>query len=77
MSEERRHLEVRIERLLRELTVAQQCSLSEISHFGYSLSFVRTTPEGKLAVVQIDNGTLTIDDQGEIDNNPDIQIRTD
>lgn len=27
------------------------------------------TPEGKLAVVQLDNGAITIDKEGEIDHN--------
>lgn len=75
MPEKRQQVEIKIKQLLRELTVAQQCSLSEISSFGYSLSFVRTTQEGKLAVVQLDNGAVTINDQGEIDHNPDIKIR--
>jgi len=73
--EERRKLEAKIERLLKELTVAQQCSLSEISSFGYTLSFVRSTPEGKIAIVQLDNGAITIDDEGEINHNPNIKIR--
>ena len=75
MQEERRQLEAKIEGLLRELTIAQQCSLSEISSFGYTLSFVRSTPEGKIAIVQLDNGAITIDDEGEIDHNPNIKIR--
>jgi len=73
--EERRILEAKIEGLLKELTVAQQCSLSEISSFGYTLSFVRSTPEGRVAIVQLDNGAITIDDEGEIDHNPNIKIR--
>jgi len=73
--EERRKIEAKIEKLLRELTVAQQCSLSEISSFGYTLSFVRSTTEGKLAVVQLDNGAITIDAEGEIDHHPNIKIR--
>ena len=75
MPEERRKLEAKIEKLLKELTVAQQCSLSEISSFGYTLSFVRSTPEGKIAIVRLDNGAITIDDEGEIDHNPNIKIR--
>jgi len=75
VAEERRKLEAKIERLLKDLTVAQQCSLSEISSFGYTLSFVRSTPEGKIAIVQLDNGAITIDDEGEIDHNPNIKIR--
>lgn len=75
MPAERRQLEEKIEKLLKELTVAQQCSLSEIGSFGYTLSFVRSTPEGKLAVVQLNDGAITIDDEGEIDHNPNIKIR--
>ena len=75
MPEERRKVEAKIKQLLKELSVAQQCSLSEISHFGYTLSFVRTTPEGKLAVVQMDDKAITIDEEGEIDHNSSIKIR--
>ncbi|PKG82558.1 hypothetical protein CXF85_13835 [Colwellia sp. 75C3] len=75
MPEERRKIEAKIEKLLRELTVAQQCSLSKISSYGYTLSFVRTTPDGKLAVVQLDDSAMTVDDEGEIDHHPNIKIR--
>ena len=75
MSEKRRNVEVRIKQLLKELSVAQQCSLSEISSYGYTLSFVRETSEGKLAVVQLDNGAITIDEEGEIDHNSGIKVR--
>lgn len=75
MPEERRKIEAKIERLLKELTVAQQCSLSEISSFGYTLSFVRSTTDGKIAVVQLDNGAITINDEGEIDHHPNIKTR--
>ncbi len=76
MPEERRKVEARIKKLLKELSVAQQCSLSEISHFGYTLSFVRQTPEGKLAVVQLNDTAITIDEDGEIDHNSSIVVRT-
>jgi len=75
MPEERRKVEAKIKRLLKELSVAQQCSISEISHYGYTLSFVRQTPEGKLAVVQMDDSAITIDEEGEIDHNAQIKIR--
>jgi len=75
LMEDRRQIEKKIKQLLKELTVAQQCSLSEISSFGYSLSFVRKTTEGKLAVVQLEKGAITIDAQGEVDHSPDIIIR--
>lgn len=75
MPDKRSNVEKKIKQLLKELSVAQQCSLSEISSFGYTLSFVRKTPEGKLAVVQLDNGAITIDEEGEIDHNSGIKIR--
>ncbi len=62
--------------MLKELSVAQQCSLSEISRYRYTLSFVRQTTEGKLAVVQMDNAAITIDEEGDIDHNSGIKIRS-
>ena len=75
MPEERRKVEEKIKKLLKELSVAQQCSLSEISSFGYTLSFVRQTPEGKLAVVQFNDTAITIDEEGEVDHNSSIKLR--
>jgi len=75
MAEKRRNVEIKIQKLLKELSVAQQCSLSEISSFGYTLSFVRETPEGKLAVVQLNDTAITIDEEGEIDHNSSIKVR--
>ena len=75
MPEERRQVEAKIKQLLKELSVAQQCSLSEISHYGYTLSFVRQTDEGKLAVVQLNDSAITIDEEGEIDHHSSIKLR--
>ena len=75
MPEERRKVEAKIKQLLKELSVAQQCSLSEISHFGYTLSFVRQTTEGKIAVVQLNDALVTIDEDGEVDHNSSIKLR--
>ncbi|NQY87569.1 MAG: hypothetical protein HRT51_07435 [Colwellia sp.] len=60
---------------MKELSIAQQCYLSEISNFGYTLSFVRQTPEDKLTVVQLDNGVITIDEEGERERNSAIKVR--
>ena len=77
MPEERRKIEAKIKQLFRELSLAQQCSLSEISRFGYSLSFVRRTSRGNLAVLQLDNAnTITIDEEGEIDHHAQIALRS-
>jgi len=75
MPEERWKVEAKIQKLLKELSVAQQCSLSEISSFGYTLSFVRQTTEGKLAVVQLNDTAITIDEEGEVDHNSSIKLR--
>lgn len=75
MQEERRKVEAKIKQLLKELSIAQQCSLSEMSRYGYTLSFVRKTPEGKLAVVQMGDSAITIDEEGELDHNSTIKIR--
>jgi len=75
VEERRKKVEEKIKQLLKELSVAQQCSLSEISRFGYTLSFVRETDEGKLAVVQLGDTAITIDEEGDIDHNSSIKIR--
>ncbi len=72
---DRRQVEEELQALLKKLTLAQECSLSDVSHFGYELAFVRKTPEGSLAIVQVDNQFITIDDAGEVDYHPEIKIR--
>lgn len=76
MPEERRKVEAKIKKLLKELSIAQQCSLSEISSYGYTLSFVRKTTEGKLAVVQLNDTAITVDEEGEIEHNSPIKLRS-
>lgn len=75
MPEERRKVEAKIKQLLKELSVAQQCSVSEVSRYGYTLSFVRRTPEGKVAVVQLNDTIITIDEEGDVDHNSSIKLR--
>jgi len=72
---ERRQVQEKVTKLLKELSVAQQCSLSEVNRYGYTLAFVRQSENGKLAVVQLNEGILTINDDGEIDHQPDITLR--
>jgi len=76
MTEERRKIETKLQEILKELTLAQKASLSELGHYGFNLSFVRKTPEGKLVIVELNEKFLLIDEQGQIDNQSDIKIRT-
>ena len=57
------------------LNMAQQVALSEVSHYGYDLRWIRNTPMGSLAIVMADGKVMTIDDDGEIEPNPKIVIR--
>lgn len=66
---------VELLKLEADLTMAQKVALSEVGHYGYDLAFVRNTPMGKLAIVMVNGKVMTIDDEGEIEPNPQITIR--
>ena len=76
MTEDRRKVEAKLQELLKELTLAQRVSLSELNHYGFNLSFVRKTPEGKLFIVEVNENILIIDEQGQIDNHSVVKIRS-
>mgnify|MGYP001029109522 CR=1 FL=1 len=64
-----------LRQVLANLSMAQKVALSEVGHYGYDLAFVRATDNGPLAVVMADDKIMTIDNDGEIEPNPNIPIR--
>ncbi len=72
---ERRKLEAKLQALLRELSLAQECSLHDLQNYGYELAFVRKADCGNLAVIKLDNSVMTIDESGEVNSEPDIKLR--
>ncbi|SFD18550.1 hypothetical protein SAMN02745724_03792 [Pseudoalteromonas denitrificans DSM 6059] len=76
MSEDKRkNIELKIQELLNELTLAQKLSLSDVGQFGYQLAFIRHMPEGNLAVVTLEESIISIDEEGEVDRKPNIKLR--
>lgn len=75
-SEEKRSgEEIALMKLLDNLTMAQKVALSEIGRYGYNLKFIRRTDDGTMAIAMAEGKVMTIDDEGEIEPNPDIVIR--
>lgn len=57
------------------LSSAQSYALGELSQQGGELAFARQAQQGHLAVVEIQGRLVTIDSQGNVDQNPDIKTR--
>jgi hypothetical protein len=73
--EKRQNIERKIQELLNELTLAQKLSLNDVGQFGYHLAFIRDMPEGKTAIVTLDESIISIAEDGEVDHDPDIKLR--
>ena len=73
--DKRQNIERKIHELLNELSLAQKISLNDVGQFGYQLAFIRNMPEGKTAIVTLDDSIISIGEDGEVDNNPDIKLR--
>ena len=73
--EQRSGEEIQLLQLMDSLTMAQKVALSELGRYGYNLAFIRSTEDGPLAIAMAEGKVMTIDDEGEIEPNPDIVIR--
>ena len=58
------------------LTLAQKFAASTLTHFGYELAFIRRTENGLLAVLRCGDSLAVIDNEGGIDTEPDIRVRS-
>ncbi|GEM_PF-518464 len=60
------------------LSLAQKFSANSLFQFGYHLAFIRSTDNGKLAVlIRENNHIAAITEDGELDTNPNIVLRRD
>jgi hypothetical protein len=57
------------------LSLAQDFSVNGLTNYGYRLLFVRYINGSAQALLEGDNGVASVDDEGEVDVNPDIAIR--
>ncbi|MFT7007962.1 MAG: hypothetical protein ACJAXJ_002501 [Colwellia sp.] len=58
-----------------KLSLAQKFSASSLGKFGYEIAFIRKEQGQNIAVLTCDSGVAVITEDGDINTNPDIQIR--
>jgi len=64
------------ENLWQQLTLSQRFSASSLTNFGYHLSFIRSSEAGSFAVLTKGGYCTTVADNGDINTNPVIHVRT-
>ncbi|WP_239473203.1 hypothetical protein [Shewanella algidipiscicola] len=57
------------------LTNAQRFAFYTLAKLGYQLLFVRRTPHTSTAIVKQEEQLVTINDEGDIDFNPNVVLR--
>lgn len=72
---ERRHHTPSFNEHMGLLSDEQRIAMYDLYNFGYDLAFVRTTAQGKLAVLTQGESIATIDQFGDVAVNPEINIR--
>ncbi len=72
---ERRHAVPNKHILWSKLSMTQQAAVSSLDHYGYELSFIRDSNEGMEVVMLLNGIPATIDEEGNIDPKPEIDIR--
>ncbi|AWB68274.1 hypothetical protein C2869_18460 [Saccharobesus litoralis] len=73
--DERRLRDPSIREWLMSLNEMQKIAANGIETVGYELSFIRGRGDAALAVYVCDDNVATIDCDGEINFNPDIDLR--
>ncbi|KKO44567.1 hypothetical protein WG68_14810 [Arsukibacterium ikkense] len=75
MIQERRQTDKDMHYFWEELNLAQKFSVAELQRFGYELWFVRQQHEQKMAVLIAGNKMAAIDNEGQIDTEPNVILR--
>ncbi len=57
------------------LNYAQKRSVSSLFQFGYDIDFVRTSNDTCLVVMSLEGVSITVNEDGVIDTQPNIKIR--
>ena len=73
--ENRRHLSLKRQVLWPNLNDNQKMSANSLSNYGFELSFIRNHANESLVGMILDGKTATINNDGDIDTSPDINIR--
>lgn len=73
--DDRRHKTLDNHHMWFELNAAQKIAASSLSKYGFEISFIRLNQNEKIVGMLLNGKPATIDDDGEIDTDPDISIR--
>lgn len=73
--ERRKDMQEDADELWEGLTLAQKFSASSLRQFGYKLNFIRDFYDSHLAVLTCNDNIAIISKVGEIDTDPNIDIR--
>ncbi|WP_448211296.1 hypothetical protein [Colwellia sp. MEBiC06753] len=76
MTTERRQFTPSKLALMSRLSTSQKFAVNSLTRYGYQIAFTRNTDQGSLAILMCDNNIATVDDQGDINTDPSIIIRT-
>ena len=72
---ERRYADKCRTSVLHQLSITQKCSVNNLSQYGYQLEFSRETDCGNIAVLTCNGNIATVDESGDINTSPNIDIR--
>jgi len=73
---ERRHGKPSHHVMWAQLNVTQKAAVNSLFNYGYELSFVRSVNGEKLIVMLLNGAPVTIDEDGGINTQPSIKVRT-
>lgn len=71
----RRKKQSKLQENLSKLSNSQETALMEMIDLGFSLDFIRTTDDGQLAIASKQDDLITIDTNGHVEHDPDINFR--
>ncbi|WOH37673.1 hypothetical protein RI844_00065 [Thalassotalea fonticola] len=72
---DRRKISLNNQTLWSELNNAQKVAASSLFHYGFELKFIRICPTENFVGLLLNGKPVTIDNEGDINTTPDIDIR--
>ena len=72
---ERRSSQNNFDELWSNLTLAQKFAASSLTKYGYELTYIRCSTVGNVAFMTVGDSIATIEMDGEINTNPNIDVR--
>ncbi len=73
--QDRRGIAIKTQEHWDVMTAEQKMSLYRLQTWGYRLLFVRSSPQGPIAIIAQDKEIATLTAEGELDTDPKIVLR--